>query len=357
MGNSSSEQQGPKMRVLFDTREMHWGQNPYVLLLAESTRPEVEVVGFTWRTLLVGKFEAVHLHWPEYLLQQPSRSRTLAARIFMLCALGRMKLNKVPIVRTMHNKGAHVSTSRVDDWILRRLDSMVSARIWLTARRDEDALRSQEDEVILHGDYSPWLKALNVEVSAAPGKDRMLCFGIMRRYKRFEEPARAILAAGRGHLTIAGSPADSDYAGELQELAASSPEFLTFVGRRLADSELIRLIKESDVVIVPYDDLYNSGVILLALSLQRPVAVRDSSTAQDLVAEYGDYWIRVFGSEFGPESLQLVLDGQAARSGPAHSDDRRWSKVGRQHRDLYFSMVAGKSLARGVPLEESTRPL
>lgn len=340
----SHNKQGRTMRVLFDTRETHWGQNPYVRLLAESVKPDVEVVGFSWRTLLLGEYDAVHLHWPEYLVRQPTRLRTVAARILMLCALARIRLKRVPIVRTMHNRSTHVSTVRIDDWILGRLDSMVHARIWLAARREEDALRSVSDEVILHGDYSPWLKELGVEVTEAPGKDRLLCFGIMRRYKRFEDPAKAILAAGRGCLTIAGSPADESYAGELRSLASSSGESIRYIGRRLADTELIALIQQSDVVVVPYDDLYNSGVILLALSLQRPVAVRDSCAAKDLVAEYGDYWIRVFGSEFGPESLPLILDGRTAASGPAHSADRHWSKVGRQHRDLYFSVVSFERL-------------
>ncbi|WP_314214295.1 glycosyltransferase [Pseudarthrobacter equi] len=323
-----------------DTRESHWGQNPYIRLLAESAGPDVELVGFTWGTLLMGKYDVFHVHWPEYLLRQPNSMRKLAARILTFAALLKLKARKIPIVRTMHNKTAHVGTAGLDAWMLRKLDSLVISRIWLAGRTDEDGIRANSDAVILHGDYTPWLEVSGATVTEPPGADRILCFGIMRRYKQFEEPAHAVEVAQRGHLTIAGSPADATYAAELEALARNSPEIITFIGRRLEDSELIALVQGSDLVVVPYRDLYNSGVILLALSLQRPVAVMDGDAARALAEEFGDYWIRIYHGPFDARNLVRVIEKRPAPAGSASSPLRDWSIVGRQHRDVYFAALS-----------------
>jgi beta-1,4-mannosyltransferase len=329
------------LRVLFDTRESNWKDNPYIDLLARGVASDdLEVVGFSWRTLLIGRYDAMHVHWPEHLILQPTTLRTIAARILFSAALLRLRLRRTPIVRTMHNRTAHIAVPGADAKLLALFDRLVTARIWLSEREDEDARRGSDDVVIPHSDYTPWLATVGVSADTAPGADQLLCFGVVRRYKRFEEVAHAAIALGYPHLTIAGVTSEADYAAELAQLAEQHPSNITLVPRRLDSSELVTSIQSANLIVVPYADLYNSGVILLTLSLQRPVALRDGPAARLLAEEYGDHWIRRYTGELTADALNNVLHTKTVASGPAYSARREWRAATDAHRALYRRVAA-----------------
>ncbi|MGY4858077.1 hypothetical protein [Cryobacterium sp. AP23] len=321
--------------MLFDTRQANWKDNPYIDLLAQSVGPDVVIVGFTWRTLLTGSFDAFHVHWPEHLITQPTLARRLVVRALFFLALIRLRFKRVPVVRTMHNKNAHFRVASVDKALLQHFEKLVSARIWLSEREDEDGVRSDADVVIPHSDYVPWLEALGAQERPPGGINQILCFGVIRRYKRFEEVAHAAVALGYPHLTIAGAPSESDYAAELLSIAKAHPSQLSVFPQRLDSQELVEKIQAANLVVVPYADLYNSGVVLLALSLQRPVALRESPASRALAAEYGDFWIRRYPGELTSTSLDNLIAKPAAVQGRAFSERRLWSFAAQEHRALY----------------------
>src|SRR5690606_9690281 len=76
--------------------------------------------------------------------------------------------------------------------------------------------------------------------------------------------------AARPILVIAGSPMDQPTADLLRDRAQQDPGVKVFLGR-LADDELISLVDAADVVLLPYQEVLNSGVLFLAWSRGRPV--------------------------------------------------------------------------------------
>ncbi|WP_146215862.1 hypothetical protein [Cryobacterium arcticum] len=323
------------VRVLFDTRETNWKDNPYIDLLAQSVRPDIVIVGFTWRVLLTGKYDAFHVHWPEHLITQPTFARRLVVRTLFFLALVRLRCKRVPVVRTMHNRNAHFQVERIDKALLQLFERLVTARIWLSDREDEDGVRGDGDVVIPHSDYAPWLEALGTLEEAPLGINQILCFGVIRRYKRFDEVANAAVNLGYPHLTIAGAPSEPDYAKELRSIAEAHPSRLSIILKRLDSEELVERIQSANLVVVPYADLYNSGVVLLALSLQRPVALRESSASRALAAEYGDYWIRRYEGELTALSLDRLIAEPDDVQARAFSERRQWSFAAREHRAVY----------------------
>lgn len=323
------------VRVLFDTREANWKDNPYVDLLAQSVRPDAVVLGFTWRVLLTGAYDAFHVHWPEHLISQPTLTRRLIVRFLFLLALLRLRLKRIPVVRTMHNKNAHFHVSSMDKALLRLFERLVSARVWLSEREDEDVVRSDVDVVIPHSDYVPWLEALGTQEVPPGGSNQILCFGVIRRYKRFEEVAHAAIRLDYPHLTIAGAPSEPDYAAELQAIATAHPSQVSVFPQRLDSQELVERIQAANLIVVPYADLYNSGVVLLALSLQRPVALRASPASRALAAEYGDSWIRRYEGELTATSLDTLIARPLPVPSRAFSERRLWSFAAQEHRALY----------------------
>ena len=60
------------------------------------------------------------------------------------------------------------------------------------------------------------------------------------------------------------------------------------------DLTMTRLFAAADVVVLPYLDISNSGVAMLALSLQRPVIGPSKGAFPELQAQVGTTWVRTF---------------------------------------------------------------
>jgi glycosyltransferase involved in cell wall biosynthesis len=106
-----------------------------------------------------------------------------------------------------------------------------------------------------------------------------LCIGFLQEHKGFDRAVRALgrLGPGRVRLDIVGSARTSDpvveaYAADLRNLVASTPRshlHNSFVSDELFD----RWIIASDVVVLPYRDIWSSGVLERAKLLGRPAIV------------------------------------------------------------------------------------
>jgi beta-1,4-mannosyltransferase len=324
------------MRVLLDTRERHFDQNSYIRDLVRQL-DDVQIDGFSWKRLLLGRYDIFHVHWPEWLV---THTRTaLVAPMQILTALAILKLNgsRTAIVRTMHNRGPHRPIGRIGMALVKRIEAITYARIWLNDPRG-DARTGPNDVVIPHPDYRPWAERTDAKISAPPNDRRALCFGSLAPYRQFEVVARAMTQLDNGVLTISGSPADEEYVQQLSEYAKSSPQRITIYPHRLSDFELAAAIQAADVVFVPYEDLYNSGIVFLSLTLQRPVALAESPAAAALAEEYGAAWIRQWQGELGAAALAKILD-QSHPSYSAESERRTWTTVANQHRLLYRTVA------------------
>lgn len=341
------------MRVLFDTRSRHFRQNPYVQQLADSLKPEIQVVGFSWRVALIGRYDIAHVHWPEYLLRPKGGALRYAAACLMALWLVRLRLDRTPLLRTMHDRSPRIQTSVVESLLLRVLNRMTVSRIWLTAPGTTDPSNvTARDVVIAHGDYQPWLDEVRRHLAAPaapPAVEKrdsfcMLCFGILRPYKAFEQVMRATsklpLDIG-AHLHVIGAAPDKSYLSVLQKEAERAPDRISLVPKRATDAELYVALMHADLVLVPYADVFNSGVVLLALSARRPVAMKANGVTSALQAEFGREWVYLWDDTLDHETLADVIAGcRRWRLPVAMPPGRAWSAVGRKHKEHYRRLVA-----------------
>ncbi len=345
------------MRVLYDTRDRHFDQNPYLSLLRGSLSPGAEVVGFSWRRALLGRYDLVHLHWPEYLLRPGHRWMRPLASVAMRLWLGRLALRSTPVLRTVHDLRPLVSLSGSESRLLDRLDRLTTARIWLTDPAGLPGAPTVEpgDAVIPHGDYLPWLGEQEARVAGPPdaevapvpgtaGAFALLCFGILRPYKRFEQVIGAVGQLPQdslAHLRVLGGAPSPAYLVTLLRAARTLPARVELVARRASDAELYAALRAADLIVVPYDELYNSGVVLLALSAQRPVAMRDSVISRALQAEFGVGWVNLWPDDLDAAKLTNVI---AAARVPRPALDiersRGWESVGGRHRAFYARLLS-----------------
>lgn len=334
-------------KILFDTRQRNWKQNPYISLLAESIAPDSTAVGFTWLYALFGKYDVVHVHWPEYLLKHRSKLGSIVVKVLFATWLLRLRLFRIPVMKTMHNRKPHDTYGRTHTQLLYWLETQYSLKLWLMPSvdqaSDQDALA---DVVIPHGDYKPWLDAMGVDKEAIQKINmrnsqrktvHFLCFGVLKRYKNIHESVSAIAESKNPdvRLSVKGTAPDAPYLSYLHKLAADDDRIL-IVPERLNDDDLVKEILAADIVIIPYPDLYNSGVLLLALSLGRPVALRNSRVAASFQREFGSAWIHMYKGEFTAKTVECLVPQLALPVGARYlSRERDWERVGARHNDAY----------------------
>lgn len=335
------------MRILFDTRAKHWGQNPYIDLLAYSLPMGVEALGFSWTRAIFGEYDLIHIHWPEYLLKMPKRYLRVSARILFLVWLMRIRLMKLGVIYTKHNLEPHVNMPKLDHLLLRMLDASVVTEIRLTRTDLTTGCAERCIRFIPHGDYQPFLKAFALDSQDVTWRDpaitRLFCFGIIKPYKQVHEVIESVSGGEGSHyrLRVAGQCLDEEYGKRLRQLVDTGRGNVELSFSRMEDADLVAGLLHTDFVVVPYDNLYSSGVLLLSLSIGTPVIVKDSPVARELAEEFGAEWIRIFSGSLNQAKLDAVTATPPPAPGTSPNlSSRDWTLVGSAHHDAYVGSIS-----------------
>src|SRR3954451_136972 len=310
--------------------------NPYLVQLVRALPDDVRIEYFSWRHVLAGRYDVLHLHWPEVLLRSPSRAKALARKASAALLLGVLWVRRVAVVRTLHNPRPHEQPPQFDRAVLRGLDRATTR--WIRLNAFTAAPDPARTSTILHGHYRDWFA--QADRPAVPG--RLLCFGLLRPYKGVEclLESFAQLDAPSASLHVVGSPTTSD----LREAVLAVASVDTRVTARLeyVDEEALRdEIAAAELVVLPYRELHNSGAALLALSLDRPVLLPASEPTSALADEVGPGWVQGYSGGLTGASLWRgkARSRDADRAGRPDLSRREWTEAGSRHRDVYLSAV------------------
>ncbi|MGO2043998.1 MAG: glycosyl transferase, partial [Cellulosimicrobium funkei] len=102
------------------------------------------------------------------------------------------------------------------------------------------------------------------------------------------------------------------------------------------------------LVVLAYRFMHNSGSVLAALSLDRPVLVPRNAVNEALAKEVGDEWVLMFDDRLTGERLVGALAEAAAIPDGARPDlsRREWTDAGAAHARAYRSALAGRRSRR-----------
>jgi beta-1,4-mannosyltransferase len=336
-----------ELRVLSSEPTPGHLSNPYIaqLFTALDEQAGVVAVPFSLRTVLLGRFDVLHIHWPETLVRKRTTFRSVVAAAILVVLLLRLRVAATPIVRTVHNVRPHEDLHGWQGWLMRRLLRGVVAEVHLTPSTVA-ASRAPLTTVIPHGDYRAWFSKFSKDRSV-PG--RVVYFGLLRPYKGVDNLIRAFKEVDDASLTlhIAGRAADDSFLNGLQEQVARDDR-VSLEARFLDDEELVRFVTQAELVVLPYRYLVNSGVAVLSLSLNRPVLVPDSATARELLAETGAGWVSVFSGVIGAQDIEDAIG--SVRSSPndtaATLTSRDWATGATKHVEVYRAALAVTSRRR-----------
>lgn len=122
----------------------------------------------------------------------------------------------------------------------------------------------------------------------------ILFFGKIRPYKGIEQLIAAFKelladASGKYRLIIAGEPTRDaqGYLRSLQDAAGSigCPDQIMLRAEFIPDADLEVYFKAADVLVLPYKEIFQSGVLILAYSLGLPVVATDVGSFREDIVE------------------------------------------------------------------------
>jgi glycosyltransferase involved in cell wall biosynthesis len=144
-----------------------------------------------------------------------------------------------------------------------------------TRLRDEVGLDPARVRVIPHGAFDhltrlPEEKPLPAALEGAEGPV-ILFFGLLRPYKGLDTLLAAFRELEGAELWIVGNPRmDLE---PLRRLAAASPGRVRFVTRFVEDAEIPAIVRRADLVVLPYRDAEQSGVLHTGLAFGKPLVL------------------------------------------------------------------------------------
>lgn len=308
--------------------------NPYVTMLrrAIDAEPGCITVDFSWRRAILGRYDVVHLHWPEILLAGRTPARSLAKEGLFATLLVRLRVTRRAVVRTLHNLDLPSGLTPRQLGLLRKFEQQTA--LWITINESTPVPPGAAHELVLHGHYRDWYARFPKE---QPATGAIAYVGLIRSYKGVEGLVRAFAATRSSspglRLAVSGMPSSETLAATLTDLAGDDPR-ISFRFAFLSDAELVARITSAELVCLPYREMHNSGTVLAALSLGRPVLVPDNEVNGALSAEVGQGWVMTYSGELGPDALIEGLgaaQARLARGGEPDLGARDWSEAGKRH--------------------------
>ena len=323
--------------VLQSVREVRDTTNPYIAQLLSGLQgaEDIRVERFTWRTALLGRWDVLHLHWPELVFRRSSSARTLVGMVLFLVLLVRARVLHRAVVRTVHNTVPHEPGLPGERALLRLCDRWTTTALTLS---DAVRLPGVPEVAVPHGDYVAWF-AGQPHPAAVPG--RVASVGLIRPYKGVEGLVAAFRSTQDATLSlhVVGKPSDEAIAAAVRDAAGDDRRVTVRLGHA-ADPDLAREVGEAELVVLPYRTMQNSGAALLALSLDRPVLLPDNRLNRALQQEVGPGWVQLFEGDLTAGSLERALAAvRAPRSASPDLSRRAWPRVVSGHVDAYRGAV------------------
>lgn len=200
-------------------------------------------------------------------------------------------------------------------------------------------------EVIPHGAFThltslPHEEPLPPRLAAVQAeKPVVLLFGLLRPYKGLDVLLRAWEGIDDAELWIVGNPRGVTLPDPLPPGVRAEPRFV-------ADAEIPALFRRADLVVLPYREIDQSGVLFTALAFGKPLVLSDVGGFPE-VAAHGAASVVPAGDAAALHSTltRLLSDptrraALAAASTQAAADHYAWPTIARRHLALYDRLLA-----------------
>jgi glycosyltransferase involved in cell wall biosynthesis len=277
--------------------------------------------------------DLVHYQW----LPLPSLDRRLLAP-------------KRPRIYTMHWRLPETGTR-----IARTLTSLLAQMDAVIVHSEHGAGRLQGDfgvpadrvRVIPHGAFD-YLTRLRDEAPLPPELSEVtgpviLAFGLVRPYKGTDVLLRAFRDLEGAELWVVGMPRMP--MDDLRALAAEARGTVRFIDRFVTDPEIPAFMRRADVVVLPYRNIEQSGVLYTGLAFGRPLVLSSVGGFPEIAEQGAARLVPPGDVEALATELRDLLGDRAARDALADAASRlaattySWERIGEQTMGLYRDLL------------------
>ncbi|MDP1849873.1 MAG: glycosyltransferase family 4 protein [Solirubrobacteraceae bacterium] len=175
---------------------------------------------------------------------------------------------------------------------------------------------------------------------AAVDRPVVLFFGLLRPYKGLDVLLHAWRAAELdAELWIVGMPRM-----DIAALRASAPPSVRWVPRFVGDDEIAAYFRRADLVVLPYREIDQSGVLFTALAFAAPLVLSAAGGFPEVAADGAAALVAPGDADALAGELQRLLADDAARAAlaagarAAAAGRYSWDAIAAAHLELYETL-------------------
>ena len=195
--------------------------------------------------------------------------------------------------------------------------------------------------VIPHGAFDHYTRIANPAPLppelAQTDKPVILFFGLLRPYKGIDVLLEAFQQVPDAELWIVGMPRMP--IEPLEELAARAPGTVRFVPRFVTDDEIPAYFRRADVVVLPYREIDQSGVLYTALAFGKSLVLSSVGGFSEVAERHSAAKLVPPGD---PQALATALNEVVADppgDDPCAAAAYSWDAIAEQHLALYRELL------------------
>jgi glycosyltransferase involved in cell wall biosynthesis len=255
-----------------------------------------------------------------------------------------------PLVLTAHDvlpREARHGQRQAQRRLYERFDAVVvHSEHGRTRLIEELGVEERRVHVIPHGAFqhlaSPPATPAATPVESLPETDvpMVLCFGLMRPYKGIDLLLQAWRGIEGAELWVVGMPRM-----DISALRANAPAGVRFIPRFVTDAELPAYFERADLVVLPYREIDQSGVLFTALAFGKPLLLSDVGGFPEVAATGAARTFPAGDAHALHNALRELLEDPDARAALAEralagaDGPYSWDEIGRRTLALYEQLL------------------
>ncbi|MEM9806505.1 MAG: glycosyltransferase [Cyanobacteria bacterium P01_D01_bin.56] len=332
-------------------------KNPYTSLLYEAIEEggEVQISEFKVRQALAQPYDLLHVHWPDIVLKGVPIWKAYVYVIKLFLVFSWLKLRGTKLIWTIHNLKSHEQNFPLLEhwfmsWFIDCVDGVIalSRPALMAAVECYPKLHCKPSVVTPHGHYKTIYpnhinqvesrKTFNLQET---GDFVCLFLGQIRTYKNVPHLIHCFRSLNQENirLIVAGKP-DSETLKQCLIEAAGGDRRIQLNLEFIPDQDVQRFMNAADLVVLPYQEILNSGSAVLALSFNKPLLVPDRGSFIDLKASVGQDWLLTYTGELTATDLEQAVQWATGKNrSTAPLSNLEWDTIAQQTIQFYRQVL------------------
>jgi len=334
---------------------------PIKVKIVENINPNsVNPIYWTKMALNLKKSDIIHIQHEFGLFGCFWRGKIcgLASYFFYLIISILKKIKKYKIITTMHEvyedkkirSLIRKAYYRLREWPIIFFSDLII--VHTNKARQELISRAMKKKIVTipHGSYQTPIfldeleckKRLGVE-----GKWVITIFGFIHRKKGYEKILKILPNLENTVLLIAGSPApwDAEYVNQLSNIIKSMnlETKVILLTKFIEEENLPVIFNASDIILLPYEEITQSGVLSMALAYRKPVIASKLSTFLEVAQVYGcielaeseEEWLNKIREILHSKEKKEIMK----KASQKYWENTNWKNIAKLHLNLYLNLL------------------